>query len=314
MACDITQLLEDAKCLQQCAMPGQYAALQLAALCQLAGGSSSGPYVLKSGDTMTGTLIVSGFGTFTQTRFLWANSDDTDNNTQPVLLEVYHNTTGGGGAVNAGVSFDMRADSDTTDRQLQARFTTLWSNATHATRTSELRLSQVVNGTTQESLRLSTAAVDLRNGAALQISGVAYFNPLTAYITGPPSYTLTNAVANVVLSANAAITITQPGRYMLRCVMKVNLSGATFAANETLTFKLRRTNNTAADLANSTETWILPITTIESFTLGLLVLPEVIYDTLNSNDVIQIQAGLTTAPSAGQAQVVTVNLIAIRIS
>jgi len=159
MSCDPATLIEEAKCIITCVPPGMMGAVQLAALCSFAQGG--GPYVLKTGDTMTGTLIVSGVGSFIQTGFLWANLADANNNTQPVTLELYHDTTGGGGAVNAGVGMDFRADSDTTDRQLQARLVSLWSNATHAARTSELRFSMVVAGVTTEILRIQQNGLSL---------------------------------------------------------------------------------------------------------------------------------------------------------
>jgi hypothetical protein len=103
--------------------------------------------------------------------FVQARIEDTGTGTSPAAFEVYHNTTSGTPAINCGVSYDMRADSSTTDRQLQCRFSTLWTDATHATRTSHLRFLPTLNGVTTEALRLSNAQVDARNGAVFAVAG-----------------------------------------------------------------------------------------------------------------------------------------------
>lgn len=203
MACDIPTLLDEAKCLE-CKIPqGLLPYTQLAALCALAGTGGGGLFVLRTGDTMTGELelpsalpslqfggTTSSFpalgnsGAFLQARladnsayaifqagFTQANQVDTSINTQPVAFEAYHDTSSGTPAANCGVAIDMRADSATVDRQLQARLTSLWNVATDATRTSELRVSTVLTGTTTEALRVNNTLVDARNGTFFGVAG-----------------------------------------------------------------------------------------------------------------------------------------------
>jgi hypothetical protein len=248
--------------------------------------------------------------------FTWAKTVDASTNTSPVALEIYHETSGGagGGATNDGVSFDLRADSDTTDRQLQARFASLWSTATHATRTSNIRISAVLNGTTTEALRVSVAAVDIRGTTALQLNGVAYFNPLTAFAAGTV-YTLTATSAAVDFgTTDPSLVISAAGTYSIRAMVKVSLNGATFVANQTLTIKLRRTNNTAADVANSTTTYVVPIVTTLTNTLAVIPLPEILYTTALTNDAVTIFADIAVLPSAGSITISEASLIAVRIS
>ena len=203
MACDTTQLLQDAKCILTCVPAGMIPAASLAALCNITGGSMSAVFVAKAGDTMTGSLVMpssltaiqmggttssfpalgnSGAGlnirladnsnyAFVQAGFVQANQVDANNNTQPVGLELYHDTTGGGGAVNGGVSLDFRADSDTTDRQQQVRLSSLWTTATHATRTADLRIFPTLNGTATEALRINNVLIDARSGAFFGVAG-----------------------------------------------------------------------------------------------------------------------------------------------
>ncbi len=346
MACDIQELLDDASCLQ-CAIPqGLLGYAQLASLCLLTDSGGGGLFVLRAGDTMTGVLVLddalpslkfggttSSFpalgnsGAFLQARladnsayaifqagFTQANQVDTGINTQPVAFEAYHDTSAGTPAANCGVAIDMRADSDTTDRQLQVRLTSLWTIAAHATRTSEFRFSTVLASVTTECMRISNAAVDLRNGADLQIDGTAYFNPLSVYATGTV-YTLTAVSAGVDFgTTDPIITVNQVGNYKISARVKVALNGATFAANRTLTVKLRRTNNTPADVTSSSTTWIVPVVTTITNTLAVIQLPDVYYSTANATDTIQIFADISVLPTVGTISIDEASIVAVRLN
>ena len=248
--------------------------------------------------------------------FTWSKTLDASSNTSPVAFEAYHETSGGagGGANNGGVAIDFRADSDTTDRQLQGRVATLWTDATHASQVSHMRFSLVSASVATECLRLSVGAVDIRGTTALQINAVAYHNPLSVYATGTV-YTLTNASAGVDFGTiDPIVTLNAVGTYALRARVKVALNGATFAANRTLTLKLRRTNNTAADVASSTTTYIVPIVATITNTLAIIDLPEVFYTTALTTDTIQIFSDISTVPSAGSITIDEASIIAVRLS
>src|SRR6185436_4651175 len=274
------------------------------------GGTSHFTYDKANGFiTLTASAIVN-------VGFTWLKIVDAASNTAPVSAELYHETSGGagGGALNGGVSLDLRADSDTTDRQLQCRLSTLWSDATHATRTAHLRVLPTKNGTSTESLRISVDAVDIRNASALQINGVAYHNQLSVYAAGT-AYTLTNASAAVDFGTTDPIfTITAAGTYLLRGKVQVELFGATFAANRTLTIKLRRTNNTAADVANSTVSYTVPVVTTITNTLAVIDLPEVFYPTALATDTITLFADISVVPSAGTITISAASITAVRLS
>jgi hypothetical protein len=324
------------------------AALDSGAVNGITQAAADARYVFKSGDTMTGALTLpaslslifgaasavhpalkdsgAGFSELSVMKgdgsafasllagFMWARIEDTGTGTSPSAFEVYHDTTSGTPAINCGVSYDMRADSDTTGRQLQCRFTSLWSDATHATRTSQLRVLPTKNGTTTECLRLTVDAVDLRNGAALQIAGSSYFNTQQIY-AGGTVYTLTAVSAGVDFgTTDPIITLNAAGTYAIRAKVKVALNGATFAANRTLTIKLRRTNNTPADVANSSTTWTVPVVTTITNTLAVIELPEVFYTTAVATDTIQIFADISVLPTAGTISVDEASIVAVRLS
>lgn len=134
------------------------------------GTSSSFPALGNSGANLRARLADDSNYAIVQTGFLQANVVDASTNTSPVAFEVYHETAGGNGAVNGGVALDLRADSSTTDRQLQCRIASLWTDATHATMTSHLRFSTMTGGASAEALRLSNASLDLMNGAVLHVA------------------------------------------------------------------------------------------------------------------------------------------------
>lgn len=248
--------------------------------------------------------------------FAWFVGTDASGNTSPVVAEAYHEVSGsvGGGGVSGGVAFDFRCDSDTADRQLQARVSSLWDVATNATRTSHIRISPVLNAVTTEAVRIANAGLDLQNGTPLRIAGVAYFNPLSVYAAGAV-YTLTATPAAVDFgTTDPIITVNAAGTYSLRARVRVALNAATFAANQTLTVKLRRTNNTATDVANAIATWIVPIISAQSNTLAIIILPEVFYTTALTNDTIQLFADISVVPSAGTISIDAASIVAVRLS
>lgn len=246
--------------------------------------------------------------------FVLAAFKDTSTNTSPVALEAYHSTTSGTPTTSNGVSIDMRMDSNTTTRQIGARLSVEWTDATHATRTSRLNIRVTSSGSTVTPVVISPTAFNVAAGAAYQLNGVALLNPLTVYAAGT-AYTLTATSAAVDFgTTDPIITVNAAGTYLIRAKVKVNLVGATFAANQTLTVKLRRTNNTATDLTNSTTTWTLPIVTTQTNTLAVIDLPEVAYTTALTNDTIQLFADVSVLPSAGTVTIAEASIVAIRTS
>ncbi len=161
---------------------------------------------------------------------------------------------------------------------------------------------------------LNTTAFNVQGGAAYQLNGVALLNPLSVYAAGTV-YTLTATSAGVDFgTTDPILTINAAGTYKIKGRVKVALNGATFAANRTLTVKLRRTNNTAADVASSSTTWIVPIVTTLTNTLAVIELPEVFYTTAVGTDTIQIFADISVLPSAGSISIDEASITAIRTS
>lgn len=137
--------------------------------------------------------------------------------------------------------------------------------------------------------------------------------PLSVY-AGGTAYSFTNAAALLNFgTTDPSLTISAPGIYLIFARVRVDLTAATFAAVRNLTLKLRRTNNTAADITNSSMGAKTPITTTETFTMGIFDLQPLVYTTTNSDDVLEIWGGLDTVPSAGSLDAVEASIVAVRI-
>lgn len=157
-----------------------------------------------------------------------------------------------------------------------------------------------------------TGAVVLTLG---DVSGVGLPNPLSVYGSGTV-YTLGATIAAVDLgTTDPILTINAAGTYRLRARIMVNFVGTTFAANQTVTVRLRRTNNTPGDVANSTTVFQFEvITTARTQTITVIELPEVFYTTANADDTLQIFAGLSALPGAGSVNISETSITAIRTS
>jgi hypothetical protein len=153
------------------------------------------------------------------------------------------------------------------------------------------------------------ASVETPGEARLELElGVNY----PAYASGTP-YAFTNADAAIDFgTSDPSITILEPGRYSIRARVHVKANAATVVA-ETLALKLRRTNNTAADIAESATTFFPPAITAATHSVAVIELPEVIYETVNSDDVLSIFGNVSATLGAGTLDAVEASIVAIRI-
>lgn len=238
----------------------------------------------------------------------------------PTIDFVKRGTTGNAnGAIASGAilaAFDITGYDGTGDNTIATwRCVSLEAHTNTAHGTKFVFQCPAV-GATVNSIRvtISAASFDLSAGCAYFLNGAAMLNPLYVYATGTV-YTLTATSAAVDFgTTDPILTVNAAGTYKVRGRVKVNLIGATFAANRTLTVKLRRTNNTAADVANTITTWTIPITTTLTNTLAVIVLPEVAYTTANTNDTLTIFADVDVLPSAGSITIEEAAVMAIRTS
>lgn len=133
--------------------------------------------------------------------------------------------------------------------------------------------------------------------------------PLITFYGIGGSQNLTTSPAQILSST---ITLAASS-YLLSCTANIKLTGATYAANQVLTVKIRRTNNSATDISNAVTTFTMPIVTTITETLGIITIPQVSYSATNG-DILQVFASVGVTPSAGNVQAVEVSLVATPVS
>lgn len=133
--------------------------------------------------------------------------------------------------------------------------------------------------------------------------------PQSVYAAGT-AHTLTNTAALVDFgTTDPSLTLGQTMPYKLRASVKIDYVGATFAANQIITLKLRKTSGTPADIANSTTTLTTEIITTITKTMGIFQLPEITFSA-TAADVVQLWASIDTVPAAGSIQITAASIIA----
>ena len=138
-------------------------------------------------------------------------------------------------------------------------------------------------------------------------------NFYAGYLTGT-AYTETTSVAAVTGGTlSPTVTLAVPGTYFIYGDLDVNYVGATFAANQTVTSELFRTNNTPGVVTNSPSITTLNIVTTFTGTATTANVHGVIYTTTTVGDIITLYSGLSATPSAGSVTVTGAGIYAIRL-
>ncbi len=137
---------------------------------------------------------------------------------------------------------------------------------------------------------------------------------LSVYASGTP-YVLTATPALLNFgTTDPSFVITSPGTWKLEARVRIDANGKTTAASRTLTILLRRTNNGAADIANTTGEILTSVITTLTQTLIVMDLPTVAYVTTNSDDVIELWGSADNIAGAGTFDVTEASIFATKIS
>jgi len=156
-------------------------------------------------------------------------------------------------------------------------------------------------------------------GAFLQSLGP---NLGTQWVTGPtgPQSVIASGTAAVLTNTSKlldfgttdpSMTLTNTGTYRLSCILQVEYNAATVVA-ETAAFKLRRTNNTAADLSNTTWTIDLPVATTLTNTYGIITISPIFYSA-TAGDVLEVWGVVSATLGAGTIDVSRCQFLAERM-
>lgn len=136
--------------------------------------------------------------------------------------------------------------------------------------------------------------------------------PYTVYAAGT-AYSLTTTPAALDFgTTDPAIVVAAPGTYMVTARVNLRYNAATFAAEQNATIKLRRTNNTAADIANMSTAIQTRIVTAATGTLATTTMSG-IYTTTNSNDSLTIFGDIAVAPGAGSLDTIEASIVLVRL-
>lgn len=160
-----------------------------------------------------------------------------------------------------------------------------------------------INGTSQ----------DLSANRSWTISGSTGSDNAKAYSSGT-AYSLTTTSSKVDFgTTDPSITLPAAGTYLILANLKIEYNGLTNTLVNACNFKLRRTNNTAADISNATTTFNVPPVTLLTATGGDADIAPIIYTTSNSNDVIEMWGNRGSGLSVGAIQVGEASVVAYRI-
>ena len=144
--------------------------------------------------------------------------------------------------------------------------------------------------------------------------GVPLLNERTVYGSGT-AFPLPGVTPAAVDSGvtDPVITINSAGTYIIEVRVLLNYAAAV-VASETATIKLRRTNNSAADVTGATTTIDLPVAgSALTHSYGVVILPPVIYTTTNTDDSLTIFGSVSASLSSGSIQVTECSIVALRI-
>ncbi len=121
------------------------------------------------------------------------------------------------------------------------------------------------------------------------------------------SYSLTNAAAALVFGTTSPALVLTAGTWLLLSSINLKANAATVVA-ETVTLKLRRTNNTAADVTAAARTIAPPAIVTKTQTVGLIELPPT-----NNDDTITIFGVVSATLGAGTLDTVEASIVAVRL-
>jgi len=153
------------------------------------------------------------------------------------------------------------------------------------------------------------------SGSYADLSGTPPLaNDFSVYASGT-AYSITTTSTNLDFgTTDPTLTISSAGTYRLFARVSLKYNAATFAASRTVTLKLRRNNNTPADIANTTITLATDIITTKTYEFAVATLPMVGYTTANANDQLMIFASIDTGPTAGSLDAIEAQITATRIN
>lgn len=162
-------------------------------------------------------------------------------------------------------------------------------------------------------LQQASAGGDVTVGQ-LALSDIAGAGSSTTAYGAGTAYSFTNTAAAIDFgTTDPSITLTTAGTYLLFAQVLLAYNAATVVA-ETATVKMRRTNNTPADVGQVVVI-DLPVATTLTYSYGVVQLPVERYTTANTTDTVTLFGNVSAALGAGtiDATAVGTSIVALRI-
>ncbi len=164
--------------------------------------------------------------------------------------------------------------------------------------------------------RLDLASGDSFNivSGQLMTAGAQLLLTNAAYGVGT-AYAFTNTAAAIDFgTTDPSIVLTSAGTYLIFGQVHMAYAAAT-VTTETATIKVRRTNNTAADLS-AVVVIDLPVATTLTNSYGIEQIPPFVYTTSATNDAVTLFANVSATLGAGtiNATAIGTSLVALRIA
>lgn len=135
-------------------------------------------------------------------------------------------------------------------------------------------------------------------------SGTVAFTTATSNtIATGTVYALTSTSSQVAFGTTSAVfTLPSTGKWAVFASVQTAYSAATFAGLQTETFKIRRTNNTAADVTDSVRSQPLAVVTTITEAGPCITIGPIYYNG-TSGDILQVFGAVSATPAAGAMNV-----------
>ena len=153
------------------------------------------------------------------------------------------------------------------------------------------------------------------SGAGVSPGGVQGSNGFTVLATNNAASAGSQALSTTpsqALSTTLTLSGSAGKTYLLFARVRLDYAAATYAAAKYFTLTIRRTNNTAADLA--TRNVLGRIITTETSGAGEICVVAIPYTTVGASDIIQPYVSFEAAPGAGAVNVVEASISALQLT
>jgi hypothetical protein len=151
------------------------------------------------------------------------------------------------------------------------------------------------------------------DGKIIEGSAGVSNDALTVYAAGTSATVPTTWGLLTFGTTSPSLTITAAGTYLINSRVRINTNNCTHAADHVLSFLLYRTNNTPAQLANSSTAYNAHGHTADASTEFIITLQPIIYTTANTNDVIELWGLLSDTDTSGTHDAIEACIVAVRL-